>query len=57
MSSDSLGDAAYHVVCHECEYEDVVEGDRVLAAANEIVHRKRTDHDVEYAAVGPSGSR
>lgn len=50
-------DAVYHVVCHGCEYEDVVEGDRVLAATNEIVHRKRTGHAVEYAEIGPGDSR
>lgn len=46
------GDVVYHVVCHGCEYEDVVEDDRVLAAASEIAHRKRTGHRVEYDDIG-----
>ncbi|WP_311170631.1 hypothetical protein [Halobellus ordinarius] len=49
--------AVFHVVCHGCPYEDLIEGDRVLAAVNEIVHRKRTDHPVEYAEIGPGSSR
>ena len=51
--SESLGGVVYHVVCHGCEYEDVVGDDRVLAAASEIAHRKRTGHRVEYEEVGP----
>ena len=51
---ESPGDAVYHVVCHACPYEDVVEDDRVLAAASEIAHRKRTQHRVEYAEIGPT---
>jgi hypothetical protein len=50
--SERPGDAVYHVVCHGCPYEEVVEDDRVLAAASEIVHRKRTGHAVEYADIG-----
>jgi hypothetical protein len=50
--SDRPGDVVYHVVCHGCPYEDIVEEDRVLAAASEIAHRKRTDHRVEYEEVG-----
>lgn len=46
----------YHVVCHGCDYEDTVEGDRVLAATNEIVHWKRTGRAVEYAEIGPGDS-
>jgi hypothetical protein len=45
-------DVVYHVVCHGCDYEDVVEDDRVLAAASEIAHRKRTGHYVEYDDIG-----
>jgi hypothetical protein len=41
----------FRVVCHGCEYEDVIDGDRVLAAVSERVHRKRTDHRVEYEEV------
>ncbi|MFD1601001.1 hypothetical protein [Halobellus rarus] len=51
--SERSGDSVYHVVCHGCEYEDVFENDRVLAATSEIVHRKRTDHAVEYAEISP----
>ena len=50
---DRPGDVAYHVVCHGCPFEDVVEDDRVLAAASEIAHRKRTNHPVEYEEIGP----
>ncbi|MFD1599330.1 DUF6884 domain-containing protein [Halobellus rarus] len=49
---DSPGDVVYHVVCHGCDHEDVVEDDRVLAAVNEVLHRKRTGHAVEYAEIG-----
>ncbi|WP_256288807.1 hypothetical protein [Halobellus inordinatus] len=55
--TDRPTDTVYHVVCHGCPFEQIVEGDRVLAAANEIVHRKRTDHAVEYAPVEDSTSR
>lgn len=54
MPSERGSDPAYHVVCHGCEYEDVVEDDRVLAAASEIAHRKRTNHPVEYEEIGPT---
>lgn len=30
-----------------------VEDDRVLAAASEVLHRKRTGHHVEYNEIGP----
>ncbi|WP_162524290.1 hypothetical protein [Halobellus captivus] len=50
------GDDVYHVVCHGCPFEQIVEGDRVLAAVNEIVHRKRTDHAVEYTEIGGGDS-
>jgi hypothetical protein len=48
-----VDEPVYHVVCHNCEYEDVVENDRVLAAAIEVLHRKRTGshHRVEYQEV------
>ncbi|WP_256545913.1 hypothetical protein [Halobellus inordinatus] len=55
--TDRPTDTVYHVVCHGCPFEQIVEGDRVLAAANKIVHRKRTDHAVEYAPVEDSTSR
>lgn len=54
VPSERGSDPAYHVVCHGCEYEDVVEDDRVLAAASEIAHRKRTNHPVEYEEIGPT---
>ena len=40
----------YHLVCHDCELEDVT-SDRDLAATKEVLHRKRTDHNVEYQEV------
>jgi hypothetical protein len=55
--SNRPGEVVYHVVCHGCPYEEVVEDDRVLAAATEIVHRKRTGHSVEYADVSDGGSQ
>jgi hypothetical protein len=44
----------YHVVCHTCDFERVVDDDRVLAAAVENLHQRLTDevHDVEYDDVG-----
>lgn len=43
----------YHVVCHDCDFEEVVGDDRVLAAATETLHRKQTQHRVEYDEIGP----
>jgi hypothetical protein len=54
MGNDRGSAPAYHVVCHGCEYEDIVEDDGVLAAASEILHRKQTGHYVEYDEVGPT---
>ncbi|WP_160113915.1 hypothetical protein [Halobellus limi] len=53
--SERSGDVVYHVVCHGCDYEDVVEDDRGLAVTSEILHRKQTGHTVEYAEIGPGG--
>jgi len=59
VASDRPGDATYHVVCHSCEFEEVVGDDRVLAAATEKLHQKLTEkpHKVEYAPIsgGESG--
>jgi len=54
--SDRPGDEVYHVVCHSCDFEQVVEDDRVLAAAKEKLHQKQTEepHDVGYEEIGPT---
>lgn len=54
MGSERPGDDAYHVVCHSCDFEKIVEDDRVLAAAGEKRHQKRTTepHPVEYEEIG-----
>lgn len=57
--SETQVEALYHVVCHECDHEELVEDDRVLAAASEILHGKRTGHAVEYEEIDggdPGGS-
>lgn len=56
MPSERPTDKAYHVVCHSCDFEEVVEDDRVLAAAKEKLHQRLTEepHKVEYTDIGPS---
>ncbi|QCC47543.1 hypothetical protein DV707_07630 [Halobellus limi] len=56
LTSDRSEDAVYHVVCHGCLCEEIIENDRVLAATKTITHRKRTDHTVEYAEIGGDSS-
>jgi hypothetical protein len=46
------GNGVYHVVCHSCPFEDVIDGDSALAATKEVDHRKQTDHAVECAEIG-----
>jgi len=50
------GDVTYHVVCHSCDFEEIVEDDRVLAAATEKLHQRLTEdpHRVEYNEIGPT---
>jgi hypothetical protein len=51
-------DGAYHIVCHSCDFEEIVGDDRALAAAKEELHQKRTEepHDVEYAPIDGGAS-
>ena len=51
LRADGGEDPVYHIVCHRCDFEDLIEGDRVLAAATELLHKKRTSHRVEYEEV------
>lgn len=53
--TDSLEDEVYHVVCHSCDFEEVVGDDRVLAVATEKLHQRLTEdpHNVEYTDIGP----
>mgnify|MGYP000229965245 CR=1 FL=1 len=40
----------YHVVCHDCEFEDVVD-DETEAEADVEEHRQTEGHDVECRRV------
>lgn len=54
---DRSRDAVSHDVYYGCDYEGIVGDDRVVTAIDEVLHRKRTEHPVEYEEIGENSRR